>query len=194
MKNSVIFHFLHQSLNHSGRWGTTDDFTTSFLHFSLFTTALWDLANSRPVYSLMLSSHLFFCLPCLLPPFTVPCNIVLTRPDEQETCPYHCNVSLYDGQEVFTWSDCLLDLGTDFLTGNTLSFTRVKRTQWLIKSYPALTHVSSGSASSSSRNSLSYLVMNWDTIRLMVPWSLRPAIPSPHLLQSTRYGHCTAEL
>ena len=57
--------FLHLSLSHNcgGRWGTTDDFTTSFLHFSLFPTALWDLASSRPVHSLMLSSHLFFCLP-----------------------------------------------------------------------------------------------------------------------------------
>ena len=27
-------------------------------------------------------------------------------------------VSLYNGQEVFLWSDCLLDLGTDFLVGN----------------------------------------------------------------------------
>ena len=26
--------------------------------------------------------------------------------------------SLYDGQEVFVWSDCLLDLGADFLVGN----------------------------------------------------------------------------
>ena len=26
--------------------------------------------------------------------------------------------SLYNGQEVFVWSDCLLDLGTDFLVGN----------------------------------------------------------------------------
>ena len=26
--------------------------------------------------------------------------------------------SLYDGQEVFMWSDRLLDLGTDFLVGN----------------------------------------------------------------------------
>ena len=26
--------------------------------------------------------------------------------------------SLYDGQEVFVWFDCLLDLGTDFLVGN----------------------------------------------------------------------------
>ena len=34
--------------------------------FSLFSTALWDLANSRPVHSLMLSSHLFLCLPRLL--------------------------------------------------------------------------------------------------------------------------------
>ena len=40
----------HLSVNHEGRWGTTDDFATSFLHFSLFSTALWDLANSKPVY------------------------------------------------------------------------------------------------------------------------------------------------
>ena len=26
--------------------------------------------------------------------------------------------SLCDGQEVFVWSECLLDLGTDFLVGN----------------------------------------------------------------------------
>ena len=38
---------------------TTDDFATSSLHFSLFSTALWDLPNSRPVHSLMLSSNLF---------------------------------------------------------------------------------------------------------------------------------------
>ena len=36
----------HLSLNREGRWGTTDDFTTSFLYFPLLTTALWDLANS----------------------------------------------------------------------------------------------------------------------------------------------------
>ena len=28
--------------------------------------------------------------------------------------------SLYDRQEMFVWSDCLLDLGTDFLVGNML--------------------------------------------------------------------------
>ena len=48
-------HHHHQSLNREGRWGITDDFATSFLHFFLFSTALWDLPNSRPVHSLMLS-------------------------------------------------------------------------------------------------------------------------------------------
>ena len=77
----------HLSLNRKGRWGTTDDFTTGSLHFSLFSTALWDLANSRPSHSLMLSSHLF--------PLTVPCKMILARPDEQETCPYHCSLRLF---------------------------------------------------------------------------------------------------
>ena len=35
------------------------------------------MANSRPVQSLALSSRLFLCLPGLLPPFTVPCKMVL---------------------------------------------------------------------------------------------------------------------
>ena len=42
-----------------------------FSPFCLFSTALWGLSNSRPVHSLMMSSHLFLCLHCLLPPFTV---------------------------------------------------------------------------------------------------------------------------
>ena len=87
-----IHHHHHQSVNREGRWGTTDDFATSFLHFSLFSTALWDLPNSRPVHFLMLSSHLFLCPPCLLPPFTVPCKRVLARPNERETRPYHCSL------------------------------------------------------------------------------------------------------
>ena len=78
-------HHHHQSLNREGRWGTTDNFATSFLHFPLFSTALWDFVNSRPVHSLMLSSHLFLCPPCLLPPFTVPCKMVLAKLDERET-------------------------------------------------------------------------------------------------------------
>ena len=38
----------HLSPNCEGCWGTTDYFATSFLHLSLFSTALWVLANSRP--------------------------------------------------------------------------------------------------------------------------------------------------
>ena len=81
----IHHHHHHQSLNREGRRGTTDDFATSFLHFSLFSTALWDLPNSMPVNSLMLSSHLFLCPPCFLPPFPAPCKMVLARPDERET-------------------------------------------------------------------------------------------------------------
>ena len=88
-------HHHHLSLSHKGRWGTTDDFTTSFLHFSLFSTAFRDLANSRLVHSLMLSSHLFLCLACLFPPFTEPCKMVLARPDDRETWPYHCSLRLF---------------------------------------------------------------------------------------------------
>ena len=87
---SLHLHRLHLSFYHGGRWGTTDDFTTTFLHFSLFFTALWDLANSRPVHSLMLSSHLFLCPPCLLPPFTVPCKMVLARPDKLSQASSTC--------------------------------------------------------------------------------------------------------
>ena len=55
----IHLHPLHLFLNRGDLLGTTDDFTTSFLHFSLFSTALWDFAKSRPMHSLMLSSHLF---------------------------------------------------------------------------------------------------------------------------------------
>ena len=88
-------HHRHQSLNREGHWSTTDDFATSFLHFSLLSTVLWDLLNSRPVHSLLLSFHLFLCPPCLLPLFTVPCKVVLDRRDERETWPYHCSLRLF---------------------------------------------------------------------------------------------------
>ena len=78
-----------------GSLGTTDDFGTSFLHFPLFSTALWDLPNFRTVHFLTLYSHLLHCLPCLSLPFNVPCKMVLARPDERETWPYHCSLHLF---------------------------------------------------------------------------------------------------
>ena len=95
MQPLLVLLLLLLSLNREGRWGTTDDFTASFLHFSLFSSALWDLANSRPVHSLILSSHFFFCLLCNRLPFTMPCKMVLARPDERETCLYICSLRLF---------------------------------------------------------------------------------------------------
>ena len=115
----LIHHLFHLSFNRGGRCGIKNDFTVSSIF--LFSAALWNLGNSRPVHSPTLSPHLFFYLLCLLPPFTVHYKMVLVRPDEQETytdksIPIQ-SASLYDGQ-VFLWSDCLLDLGTDFLVDN----------------------------------------------------------------------------
>ena len=72
-----VYLYLHLSPYHRGLWGTTSDFTTSFRNFSLFSTALWDSVNSRPVNSLMLPSHLFFCLPSILP--LLPLSLCLAR-------------------------------------------------------------------------------------------------------------------
>ena len=63
-----------------GRRGTTDEFTTIPFHFVLFSAALVELAKSIPVHCLILSSHLFFCLPLFLFPFIVPCRIVFVKP------------------------------------------------------------------------------------------------------------------
>ena len=76
-------------------WGTTVDFTTSFLHSSQFSAFRSMMFHSRPVHSLMLSSHRFLCLPLRLPPWTVPCRIVLASPDDRVTCPYHFSLRLF---------------------------------------------------------------------------------------------------
>ena len=58
--------YLSRSL--ADRWGTTADFTTSFLHSSRFSAFRSMMFHSRPIHSLMLSSHRFLCLPLRLPP------------------------------------------------------------------------------------------------------------------------------
>ena len=62
----LILSYLSRSL--IDRWGTTVDFTTSFLHSSRLSTFRCGIFHSRPVHSLMLSSHRFLCLPLRLPP------------------------------------------------------------------------------------------------------------------------------
>ena len=80
--------FLFYPITLEGRRGTTDEFATTPFHLDLFSAALVELAKSIPVHSLILSSHLFFCLPLFLFPFTVPCRIVFAKPEDLETWPY----------------------------------------------------------------------------------------------------------
>ena len=124
LKKLSIHHLhLHLSLKCGGRWGTTDDLTTSFLHLSLFSTALWDLANSRPV------PFPRCCLPasssvCLV---FFPLSLCLARwfgldlIHLWETCPYHLSLRLFTMVNRYlcgpiacwilcVWSSCLLDL------------------------------------------------------------------------------------
>ena len=65
----------------------------SIFHCSPMPSETWQTPGLS--HSLTLSSNLFFCLPCFLPPFTVPCKMVLARPDEQDTCLYHCSLHLF---------------------------------------------------------------------------------------------------
>ena len=80
---------LKQPITLEGRRGTTDEFATIPFHLVLFSAVLVELAKSIPVHSLIVSSHLFFCLPLFLFPFTVPCRIVFARPEDLETWPNH---------------------------------------------------------------------------------------------------------
>ena len=92
MFNDVLLHVLFYSIlshNLGGSSGTTDEFATIPFHLDLFSAALVELAKSIPVHSLILSSHLFFCLPLFLFPFTVPCRIVFAKPEDLETWPNH---------------------------------------------------------------------------------------------------------
>ena len=87
--SNIIFLF------YLSRWGTTVDFTTSFLHFSRFSAFCGMIFHSRPVHSLTLSFHRFLCLLLRLLPWTVPCRKVLASPDDRMTCPYHFSLRLF---------------------------------------------------------------------------------------------------
>ena len=86
---SLLYSNLFYPITLEGRRGTTDEFATIPFHLDLFSAALVELAKSIPAHSLILSSHLFFCLPLFLFPFTVPCRIVFAKPEDLETWPIH---------------------------------------------------------------------------------------------------------
>ena len=49
--------------------------------------------------------------------------MVLARPDETEDMSIPLQfASLYDGQEIFVWFNCLLNLDTGFIVGNVVSY------------------------------------------------------------------------
>ena len=73
----------------------SDDVATMPFHFSLSSPALREPPNPIPIHSLMLSSHLLFCLPLLLAPFTVLCRIVFAMPEDLEMWPYHLSFRFF---------------------------------------------------------------------------------------------------
>ena len=81
--------FLFYPINSEGCRGTKDEFATIPFHLLLFSAAQVEIAKSISVHSLLLSSHLFFCLPLFLCPFTVPCRIVFAKPEDLEMWPNH---------------------------------------------------------------------------------------------------------
>ena len=112
-------HHHHQSLNREGRWGITDDFATSFLHFFPVLHCPLGLAELQacpfpdvvfpPLPLFALSSSPFHC--------ALKDGFGQTWWTGNMTIPLQF-ASFYDRQEIFMWSNCLLDLGTDLLVGN----------------------------------------------------------------------------
>ena len=86
---------LHLSHSLVDRWGTKDDRATTVLHSSLFSAFRRASPSFNPVHSVTLSSHIFFCLPLLFPPCTVPCRIIFASPVDLVLCPYHLSLRFF---------------------------------------------------------------------------------------------------
>ena len=104
----MFYSILFYPITLEGRRDTTDKFATIPFHLDLFSAALVELAKSITVHSLILSSHLFFCLPLFLFPFTVPCRIVFAKPEDLETYfMLNIMIFLYLIVKIFCHADCL---------------------------------------------------------------------------------------
>ena len=112
IKWTHIFNHHHQSLNLKGRWGTKDDFATSFFPFSPVLHCPLGLAELQaypfpdvvfpPFHLAALSSSPFHC--------ALQDGFGQTWWTGNMTKPLQF-ASFYDHQ-VSVWSNCLLDLGT----------------------------------------------------------------------------------
>ena len=85
-----LYLFLFYSITLEGRRNTTDEFATIPFHLVLFSAALVELAKSIAVHSLILSSHLFFCLSFFLFPFPVWLSLL-----NQETLKHGQTISAF---------------------------------------------------------------------------------------------------
>ena len=117
-RKRTVYKFKDSVLSHNlrSRRGNTGKFATIPFHLVLFSAVLVELAKSIPVHSLILSSHLFFCLPLFLFPFTVPCRIVFARPEDLETWPNHLSFRFLTRVRSSSYSP--MDLSANFLIGN----------------------------------------------------------------------------
>ena len=123
-RNCIVFillfyfslpHKLGRSLGHHG-WIRNNPFPSCPVFSSvLFSAALTELEESIRVHYLILSFHLFFCLPLLSFPFTVPFRIVFAQPEDLEPSKFPF---LDQGQEIIIISNGCLDLSANFLIGN----------------------------------------------------------------------------
>ena len=104
---SPLLTILFYPITLEGRRGTTDEFATIPFHLDLFSAALVELVKSIPVHSLILSSHLFFCLPLFFFFFfffIVPCRIVFAKQEDLETSPNHLSFRILTRVRSSTYS------------------------------------------------------------------------------------------
>ena len=106
-----FYSILFYPITLEGRRCTTDEFATIPFHHVLFSAVLVELAKSIPVYSLILSAQLFFCLPLFLFPFTVPFRVVLALSTYPVLlCFLHCLLNPPVCFPVFFCSFCFISL------------------------------------------------------------------------------------
>ena len=108
--------YIYTSHSLADQLGTTVDFTISFLHSSRFSAFCSIIFHSRPVHSLMMSSHHLLCQPLHLPAWTVPCRMVLASLDDRVMCLYHFSLHFFHwSQEFFIWPYGVSTCGFHFL-------------------------------------------------------------------------------
>ena len=140
-QQALALSILFYPITLEGRRGTTDEFATTPFHLDLFSAALVELAKSIPVHSLILSSHLFFCLPLFLFPFTVPCRIVFAKQEDIETWPNHLSFRFLTRVRSSSYSPMAawIFLRTSSLVTWSLLSSKLQYARAL-KVYPGLSH------------------------------------------------------